>query len=755
MKKIFIAILVFSFTLIFTSNVNLKADIEFDDTLYSAGDAQYQVTNRLSDEIIDYGIRYINDIAVSKSTTEIGGTNTLDPQVINYLEVPTSSVMKVVNWTYSSASGWTTQTLTTLARDFEFKNPGWVVIAGINGDFFDINSNGALPKQTTGAAVNNGEVVRAVSSGRQVGFTNDGTTNSLIGGKELKFTDYHTLTIYNEAEEVVATYKIDKFNETPTGDEIALYFSYYVLNNDIRETVTATTPTENSYLIEGQQRGYATNSKQMYGRGQVSAVDKATDLYIGQFALVTENEEVQGLLEQMPLVRVQQDIIGDYADCDNISGCGAQLVLNGEHQAASDGMSHYRHPRTVIGKKSDGSIVMVTVDGRQTAKGMYGMTYDELSTMMMYYGVEEAYNLDGGGSTTMIIRNDQGGFDVMNSPSDGGERHDANGILVVVPEMKLYIDEVTDTTLEISYLAKCKDVVISNVVATVEAEGHTDTKEITSDVFVWEDLVPNKEYSLTFSYDLEYQGNKIRNTSKPMTFTTGKARPYLIDYSYVETDTHYIIKYKVVDEFNTLFNARLKYDRKGKTLDLNNTVYYLDKSLVTTPEFTIVLTFNVGAIPSSTGDSTYVIEKEVEPPHEHNFVEGTCDCGEIDPNYVPPHVHNFVEGTCDCGEIDPNYVPPHVHNFVEGTCECGETDPNYVPPHVHNFVEGTCECGEKDPNYVEPHVHEFIEGKCECGESDPNYTPELAKKKCGNKNATLIISLVSAISVVIIFKKKH
>ena len=105
-----------------------------------------------------------------------------------------------------------------------------------------------------------------------------------------------------------------------------------------------------------------------------------------------------------------------------------------------------------------------------------------------------------------------------------------------------------------------------------------------------------------------------------------------------------------------------------------------------------------------------------QPPHTHNFIEGKCECGEVDETYVPPHTHNFVEGKCECGEIDPTYVPPHVHNFIEGKCECGEVDPTYVPPHVHNFIEGKCECGEIDPNYVPPHVHEFVYGTCECGE---------------------------------------
>jgi hypothetical protein len=38
-----------------------------------------------------------------------------------------------------------------------------------------------------------------------------------------------------------------------------------------------------------------------------------------------------------------------------------------------------------------------------------------------------------------------------------------------------------------------------------------------------------------------------------------------------------------------------------------------------------------------------------------------------------------VDGKCECGENDPNYVPSHTHAFVDGKCECGESDPGYTP----------------------------------------------------------------------------
>lgn len=73
---------------------------------------------------------------------------------------------------------------------------------------------------------------------------------------------------------------------------------------------------------------------------------------------------------------------------------------------------------------------------------------------------------------------------------------------------------------------------------------------------------------------------------------------------------------------------------------------------------------------------------------------------EVSISYTKPvHEHNFVNGVCECGETDPNYQPPHKHSFIDGICECGETDPNYQKPHEHNFINGVCGCGEIDPNY--------------------------------------------------------
>ena len=88
------------------------------------------------------------------------------------------------------------------------------------------------------------------------------------------------------------------------------------------------------------------------------------------------------------------------------------------------------------------------------------------------------------------------------------------------------------------------------------------------------------------------------------------------------------------------------------------------------------------------------------------FAIASCDLVEqyLPGNDQPEHTHSFVEGKCECGASDPDYVAPqpeHTHSFVNGECECGESDPNYVPPHVHEYVDGKCECGANDPDFVQ------------------------------------------------------
>jgi exopolysaccharide biosynthesis protein len=116
---------------------------------------------------------------------------------------------------------------------------------------------------------------------------------------------------------------------------------------------------------------------------------------------------------------------------DFIIGAGPRLLAAGKFAASeeaanySESLFRLRHPRTAVGWRADGALLLVTVDGRQPQKSV-GMTIEELAKLMQELGCVEAMNLDGGGSTTMVIKNK-----VANRPSDQtGERVVSDALLV-------------------------------------------------------------------------------------------------------------------------------------------------------------------------------------------------------------------------------------------------------------------------------------------------------------------------------------
>ncbi|MGB3367290.1 MAG: phosphodiester glycosidase family protein [Acidaminobacteraceae bacterium] len=84
-----------------------------------------------------------------------------------------------------------------------------------------------------------------------------------------------------------------------------------------------------------------------------------------------------------------------------------------------------KHPRTIIGKYPNGDILLIVVDGRNNDWSK-GITLERIQEKLLILGVEDAYNLDGGGSTTLYYDGK-----ILNQPSDGGERNVANSFILM------------------------------------------------------------------------------------------------------------------------------------------------------------------------------------------------------------------------------------------------------------------------------------------------------------------------------------
>src|SRR5690606_23501191 len=143
------------------------------------------------------------------------------------------------------------------------------------------------------------------------------------------------------------------------------------------------------------------------------------------FAITNEKKAVIG----------NQELYGSIKS-DLVEAVGGRVILveNGIIPKHTDDRLE---PRTAIGVSEDGNkVYMLAVDGRNFHYSN-GMNYEDLGKILKALGSYDAINLDGGSSTTLIIRNatelTPNRFELRNWPTDNGgqERAVANGLLII------------------------------------------------------------------------------------------------------------------------------------------------------------------------------------------------------------------------------------------------------------------------------------------------------------------------------------
>lgn len=120
-------------------------------------------------------------------------------------------------------------------------------------------------------------------------------------------------------------------------------------------------------------------------------------------------------------------------------GLDPQWVISGFRGILKQGRvlvdaSEVRHPRTAIGLSGDGtSMTWMVVDGRQKGYSE-GVSEEELAKLLLEQGCTEGINLDGGGSSSMWIRDQRDGLRLINRPSDPTGARPVPVVLTLVPQ---------------------------------------------------------------------------------------------------------------------------------------------------------------------------------------------------------------------------------------------------------------------------------------------------------------------------------
>ena len=91
-------------------------------------------------------------------------------------------------------------------------------------------------------------------------------------------------------------------------------------------------------------------------------------------------------------------------------GCcfGPVLIMDGQLNEQVYNINSGYNPRTAIGQRADGAVIMLCIDGRQA--GSLGGTYADIINIMVEYGAVNACNLDGGSSSVMLYRDTFGRY---------------------------------------------------------------------------------------------------------------------------------------------------------------------------------------------------------------------------------------------------------------------------------------------------------------------------------------------------------
>jgi exopolysaccharide biosynthesis protein/flagellar hook assembly protein FlgD len=296
------------------------------------------------------------------------------------------------------------ETVTSMERDVSAR----MTTIGVNGDFF--NWNGGWP---SGLLMQGGVVEHHAADNRSaVGIDTSGT---LHVDRVPWNASWHGLSM--------TAHPIAQLNEPPRDNRFALFTPAWGAATPPFKGVAAVLepfpPTVAYKDLSATVTSYASNASVAIPR------DGAV--------LVARGNAVSDLQADAPVggqITVRIELMPSWASVlDAVSG-GPTLVQNGvpianAHEALTPVQLNGRDPRTAVGQRGDGTIVMVAADGREPGWSI-GISNWDLAETLVRYGCINGFALDSGGSTTVALDGQ-----LLNRPSDRtGERPVAEALVI-------------------------------------------------------------------------------------------------------------------------------------------------------------------------------------------------------------------------------------------------------------------------------------------------------------------------------------
>ncbi len=562
--------------------------------------ATFNITEEKTSNI--YGMEHHLTYGTTATNTETNDGN----QKINILSMKTDGInSKLVTWAIqSNQTGYTRSGLSNIAKDYEKNHPGWLVVGGINADQYypkfgsGIGTDGSFfyANQPYYPLIMDYEsrfpiTPYGVSSSNYVGIKNNSENDSFVYASALSGLE---LEILNDNQEVIESFTVNKINETPNSGEISVWFAYNSEESSGKYINQELSSTNDIYVVEDPDLAYMNNTRHysvgakidsLFGKGEITKITKTETIDQFKFAVEVANEEIKQKLSLNTYIRVQYRYQDEQMNqVESASGYHSIQRMDDSDVKGSGTYDTRRYNRSIFGKKADGTYVLMTV-----AKGTYaGTTHDESNAILKHYGVTEAYQQDGGGSVTAIIRNQAGTFDVVNESSDSGtkERSILNGLFFVVrdPGYMSYGMDSTRDSITITKTTNVNDQYISNVTATI----NNQTYQLTNEPLVIKNLEDDTTYPVELNYDITDKGKTVNITTIIYAATQGFIIPSSNTKVKSINTTTVLIEHKPNNhnykEIKTIFNnqeydllkeSQIRIKGLNKSTDYTLTINYI------------------------------------------------------------------------------------------------------------------------------------------------------------------------------------
>ena len=247
-------------------------------------------------------------------------------------------------------------------------------------------------------------------------------------------------------------------------------------------------------------------------------------------------------------VKCQYEYDEGFAGIEEASGYHTVQRSNGKDNNVANSYNSRPYPRSIFGCDNEGKVYLITCSGSNSSptKGMWAQ---ESNALCKYYGITDAFQCDGGGSVTAVVRDEDGNIQYAMNSIEGSYRYILSGLFIVmkVPEAIIEVNDYNSSSVKFNIdMTNVSEDYDKAFLKIQNSEGYKEYKEISTGELVVDKLEADTEY--TYQLAFKFKGSdEYVDTLLKSSFKTDKEFAKIKNISLKELEDKYLITIEVED----------------------------------------------------------------------------------------------------------------------------------------------------------------------------------------------------------------